>query len=1065
MIFERGQRLKLPHSNELMSVDHAVEMPTGWRLYLEADDGTIQRVELTSEDAKQAEVFSENGMAESADLLAGLWAEWMKAASSSASGTVLATTPLRPYAHQNNAVYGAMLPQPRLRFLLADEPGTGKTIMAGMYIREMQRLGLVHRALIVAPAHLVSKWQLDFERFFNGGLRRIQATTIQEGALSAPHNLWIVSLDLAAVNPAVQEAIRPDLAGWDLVVIDEAHRLTPTAQAYYGLGELLSRHTPRLLLMTATPHRGKEWLFRSLLHLVDPDVFPPCSPNENDVRQIRPGAVHFLRRMKEDLLDYDNVSPLFKGRKAHNVPVALNSVEAAAYAQALRLVDRYFPPNSAPLARMVYGKRAASSLFALAQTLRRRKNMMGSAIPAAAALQEDPYSEDPAAQEEARVVVEQSKSAKAERQEIATLLQHLDSLLANPNMPVSKWPRMLDACLQPDGIVPGGDEQAVIFTEYADTADWLVSRFNASGFRAERYSGRDPEAEREQIRSRFASRKFRVLVSTDAGNEGIDLQSACLLVNWDIPWSLVRLEQRMGRIHRVGQTRDVSLYNLIATDTREGDVLNVLLDNFIVAADRLSGKIFDSLSLVAEVLGLEFDQLLSAAFDDQRASIALRVAHSINANRIEAAARQVSDEENSIKSAVDVAAAIAASHRETLERINPSIVEAFLHRLSKSSKFSLTPHAAGNGIFIIERTDGARLPKEIANSSRAVVASSNESVRNANESGADVQGVTVLGPSQPPFFSLVADISTCFASAFFQGAPLIDQTSATGYLLFAYEADVSEAGGKRRSVWPCVIRVDATGARQVRWELLANLEAGSSTTAQRLHPADLSAAEEEIERVVRREEARRARLMEDWLHYARRELERLPAALSSDIPDSEARRTERKRIEAAVTNRLCELKGMASVQLSRIRRVGWAHVQAALKESDPTTADSEIIAMRFVATLLREDGWMVSDVHTEDRGYDLYASRGRTQRCIEVKGVWKSASNSGVELTGHELLMAKQLASDYWLHVVENCADGTGRLFAAFPNPAKSFENYLRDASIVRIPGSALRVVREEMTQ
>jgi SNF2 family DNA or RNA helicase len=211
MAFERGQRLRLPHRNELMSVDHAVEMLNGWRLYLEADDGTIQRVELTSEDARQAEAFSEDGMAKPADLLAGLWAEWMKAASSSASGSVLATTPLRPYAHQNNAVYGAMLPQPRLRFLLADEPGTGKTIMAGMYIREMQRLGLVHRVLIVAPAHLVSKWQLDFERFFNGGLRRIQATTIQEGALSAPHDLWIVSLDLAAVNPTVQEAIRPDV--------------------------------------------------------------------------------------------------------------------------------------------------------------------------------------------------------------------------------------------------------------------------------------------------------------------------------------------------------------------------------------------------------------------------------------------------------------------------------------------------------------------------------------------------------------------------------------------------------------------------------------------------------------------------------------------------------------------------------------------------------------------------------------------------------------------------------------------------------------------------------------
>ena len=217
----------------------------------------------------------------------------------------------------------------------------------------------------------------DFNRFFGGGLKRIRATTVQEGALSATHDLWIVSLDLAAVNPAIQEAIRPDLAGWDVVVIDEAHRLTPTAQSYYRVGQMLCLHTPRVLLMTATPHRGKEWLFRSLMHLTDPEVFPVVDPREVAGRQIKPGPVHFLRRMKEDLLDYDGVTPLFKGRQAQNIPVALNAVEAAYYRQAVNLVDRYFPPKAVPLAKMVYGKRGASSLFALGQTLRRRQEKWG----------------------------------------------------------------------------------------------------------------------------------------------------------------------------------------------------------------------------------------------------------------------------------------------------------------------------------------------------------------------------------------------------------------------------------------------------------------------------------------------------------------------------------------------------------------------------------------------------------------------------------------------------------------------------------------------------------------
>ena len=169
---------------------------------------------------------------------------------------------------------GAMLPQPELRFLLADEPGTGKTIMAGLYLREMQKLGFVRRALVVAPAGLVTKWQADFARFFGGELRRITNETIQQHGLSAPHDMWVVSLELAAVNPAVQEAIRPDRAGWDIVVFDEAHRLTPTAETFHQAGRLLAGNTPRALLMTATPHRGSEWLFRHLMHLVDPEVYP-----------------------------------------------------------------------------------------------------------------------------------------------------------------------------------------------------------------------------------------------------------------------------------------------------------------------------------------------------------------------------------------------------------------------------------------------------------------------------------------------------------------------------------------------------------------------------------------------------------------------------------------------------------------------------------------------------------------------------------------------------------------------------------------------------------------------
>ena len=165
-------------------------------------------------------------------------------------------------------------------FLLADEPGTGKTIMAGLYLREMQRLGLVRRALIVCPANLATKWVDDFSRFFGGGLRQHHRRHHPRGRARL-HNLWVVSLELAAVNPAVQEAIRPDRAGWDLVVFDEAHRLTPTAAGVPPGRPAARQEHPRALLMTATPHRGKEWLFRHLLHLVDPDIYPDPGTDPN----------------------------------------------------------------------------------------------------------------------------------------------------------------------------------------------------------------------------------------------------------------------------------------------------------------------------------------------------------------------------------------------------------------------------------------------------------------------------------------------------------------------------------------------------------------------------------------------------------------------------------------------------------------------------------------------------------------------------------------------------------------------------------------------------------------
>jgi hypothetical protein len=379
---QKGGRVLLPGERRWVTVRMVEKEPDGAVTVAVADDGGRARlVTLSPLEVQDVRVLTRDRSADSARVLAGMWTHWMSAANHNARTTMLAATTLRPYIHQANAVYGAMQPQPMLRFLLADEPGTGKTIMAGMYLREMQRLGLIRKALIVAPAGLVTKWQADFKRFFGGGLRRVTADTVREHALDVDHDMWVVSLELAAGNGNVQDALRPDKAGWDVVVFDEAHRLTPTAASFMRVGRLLAVPAPRALLMTATPHRGSEWLFRHLLYLVDPEVYPDpgMTPpkDEHDLPKLKPGPIHYLRRMKESLVHNDGQTPLFKGRTAENLAVPLSAVESALYTQALDMVDAYFPPSAQPLARMVYGKRAASTLYALRETLLRRRDHMG----------------------------------------------------------------------------------------------------------------------------------------------------------------------------------------------------------------------------------------------------------------------------------------------------------------------------------------------------------------------------------------------------------------------------------------------------------------------------------------------------------------------------------------------------------------------------------------------------------------------------------------------------------------------------------------------------------------
>lgn len=1060
---EKGSRVLLPGESSWVTV-RMVDGENGRDVSLGVIDDAGERrfVDLAWPESRNVRVLVQDLSADSSRVLAGMWTHWMSAANHNARTSMLAATTLRPYIHQANAVYGAMLPQPLMRFLLADEPGTGKTIMAGMYLREMQRLGIIRKALVVVPAGLVTKWQADFERFFGGGLRRVTADTVREHALDVDHDMWIVSLELAAMNGNVQDALRPDKAGWDVVVFDEAHRLTPTATSFMRVGRLLAVPAPRVLLMTATPHRGKEWYFRHLLHLVDPEVYPDPGMTEpkdaHDLPKLKPGPIHFLRRMKESLVHNDGKTPLFKGRTATNLAIPLSAVEASLYEQALDMVDAYFPQSAQPLARMVYGKRAASTLHALRETLQRRLGHMGDTVTVSPDTTLDPYDPDVLdSEEEAKVTHADSVAARQEKKAVGGLLDQLDQVLAGSYTP-SKWNELAATVLGANGIAPGGAEQAVIFTEYADSATWIEQRLVADGYSARVYSGRLATPERDQVREAFMRGEYQIIVSTDAGNEGIDLQSAHVLVNYDIPWSLVRLEQRMGRIHRVGQERDVFLYNLVATDTREGDTILRLLENFVTAANELGGQLFDSLSLVAELSGVTMETWLTALYgnDPDARQNAFAAAAAVKAADLKNRAVTLAEEDKELASAVDARAALTLMQDDLLERINPAIVDAYLRRLADAGDLTVKGTAHGSNA-ILNLTRPAGLPDSLTgqrHGTTATIATSGEELVDVRRQ-VDTTGVVILGPGEPGFSDLLTLTRREFDPDLYQGGAVDDITSLTSYDLYAYTATFTEAAGKKTTQWASLIRVDPDGtARRVRWETLANLTPSTTpageTNSARGHHAFKIAVES-----AREDETAQRKVRTEWFAKAKSDLNTLAFQLTKNLTGDD-KRTQFQRIQASTKARLAELERLIEVSVTEPRPVGHLRVHGAAEEPALEEKNSEQIAVHLVAARLAERDWEVVDVQTESRGYDLRARKGADQRLVEVKGVWGSAATEGIRMTGNEVLIATQHRSDYWLYVVDQCQRG-GTLFGVYRDPIGTLGSAMTGEAVIKVPGKALK--------
>jgi len=565
------------------------------------------------------------------------------------------TSLVDPLPHQISAVYAEMLPRQPLRFLLADDPGAGKTIMAGLFIKELIARSDLDRCLIVAPGSLVEQWQDELGEKFNlefDILSRDMIETSRSGNPFNDRNRLIVRLDVLARNEELQEKLVSSNE-WDLIICDEAHRMSAT---YFGgdvkytkryqVGQRLGQITRHLLLMSATPHNGKEEDFQLFMALLDGDRF------EGRFRD----GVHYadtadmMRRLtKEELLKFDG-RPLFPERRAYTVKYQLSVPEAALYTAVteyvrneMNRVQRFTEAdgkkrNNVGFALQILQRRLASSPAAIYQSLKRRRERLENELAEArlaakgrgSALEGENVSEDVLSnieeygQEEIDALEELIATGATTAETVEQLAIEVETLRGLEQMALgvvrsgqdAKWSqlnRILDDQLMIDN--DGNRRKLIIFTEPKDTLFYLLDKVRSRLGNPESvdciHGGVTREERRKVIERFMQDRDLLVLIANDAAGEGVNLQRGHLMVNYDLPWNPNKIEQRFGRIHRIGQTEVCHLWNLVADDTREGEVYGRLLDKLEAAREALGGRVYDVLGELFEGTALK-DLLIQA---------------------------------------------------------------------------------------------------------------------------------------------------------------------------------------------------------------------------------------------------------------------------------------------------------------------------------------------------------------------------------------------------------------------------------------------------------------------
>ncbi len=981
-----------------------------------------------------------------------------------------------PLPHQLEAVYHYMLLHPRVRFLLADDPGAGKTIMAGLLLKELKYRGIVGRTLVVTPANLTDQWQREMRDKFGEDFM-----VVNRGALTAFYgeSVWearpqcITSMDFAKQDD-VLDTLRG--VGWDMVIVDEAHKMAAYRYSKektkktgrYQLGEVLSGETDHLLFLTATPHKGDPENFLLLLALLDPDLYAGSEILRQAVQR-RENPI-FLRRMKEDMVGFDK-KPLFPPRHAHTVGYRLSPIEEELYKAVTQYVENNFQRafqeenRNVQLALTVLQRRVASSLRAIRKSLENRRNRLrqvqrlGRLLSGESKEVREEDLEDLPEMERWRIedeVVARFTVAR-DLKELAREIDELDHLLVLARRAEeSGTERKLDELqgVMQEANLFHSDEKLLIFTEAKDTLDYLVEKLQGWGFRVTQIHGGMRQGDRYASGTRlYAEQEFRdpagaqVMVATEAAGEGINLQFCHLLVNYDIPWNPNRLEQRMGRVHRYGQSHEVFIYNLVATNTREGSVLEAILSKLEdMRRDLGSDRVYDVIGELVEGVRLEklFREALARrrSFEEIRREVEARLDERA-LQRIQEAALEGLATRHIDLSQLQQEADMAREHRLVPEYIERFFVEAFQELDGKLER-------RADGLWRIEWVPARirSLPAEVERRFGKV----SQTYRQFTFHKKDLEHYAeaeFFAPGHPLFEAVVHHVLTEFSSTLRDGATFLDpEGRAMGLLWFL-------RGGVRDGCGETVGERVFTAFRPVLGEtiskspaiLLDLMEADAPSSL----PEPVRALCDEMQEVANwsldhvldpyLDELREARLRELEIkeRYLKHSLNILISESNCKLADYQRRLAagaDMSRAIAQEETRKDALMRRRDERLADIRQaqhltprppevIGMAVVLLAPQAADPEVASAmrrddevEAIAMQVVMSYERQQGREPKDASAENLGFDIRSAGSDGTRYIEVKG---RAAVGSVALTRNEWIKARRFASDYWLYIVVNC--------------------------------------------